>query len=325
MSDPLPQLPLIDGALLLDNSSLELLQTCPRQFEYSWLRKRILAADKPALNYGGGIHVGLAERYSNYGHRALHEVEEHSCNEAMRVFFEARPQPENDFRTEIAAARLLKAYNTVYQKEPFDILMLPSGKPCVEVSFAFPLGTVQNIPIIFTGRIDLCIKDSTGEWVLDHKTSSVFGQSFNDDMSMTAQFRGYCWAFQQTFGRKPTGYIVNAIRVRPPTKEEKDAESVGIEPAMRKDNFERRPYFITQSEIDEWRLDTLALISTMLFHHDSNFFPRHKKWCVGKYGKCQFFDVCSLPETERLRVLNSNAFEDNVWSPLNEVKNKTQP
>lgn len=321
MNPTFPPLPLVDGAILLDNSSLELLQTCPRQFEYSWLRKRTLAADRPALNYGGGLHVGLAARYKLFGTALLDDIAEAACLDTMTEHFKLHPQQDGDFRTAEACARLFRAYNIAFKKEPFTILTAGT-KPCVEVSFAFPLGSVQNTPVIFTGRIDLCVKDATGEWVLDHKTSSIFGDSFWRDMAMTAQMRGYAWAFKQTFGRRPTGYIVNGIRVRPPTKEEQMAESVGIEPVLRKDNFERRPFFITDDDLDEWRQDTLTQVATAVWHYGSGLFPRHKKWCVGKYGTCQFYDVCSLPASERLRVLATNAFEDNVWSPLNQVTKK---
>ena len=316
----LPPLQLVDGAILLDNSSLEYLQTCPRSFEYHWLRKRISSADKAALNFGAGLHIGLATRAKLYGSGQVPDTDV-AINASMQTWFTDHPQPLDDYRSLDYAIEAMRGYNKLYRNESWK-LKLVAGKPLVEASFMHELGKVQNIPVFYTGRVDLLVTDSLGDWVVDHKTSSQFGDSFMFEMQVSAQMIGYCWAFQQTYGHKPCGYIVDAIRTRPPTKEEKMLLSYGGKPEFRKDNYYRLPWHVTQEQIDEWKADTLAQVATAVWHHDSGIFPRHKKWCVGKYGKCQYYDTCTLPVEQRLEHLASNSFMDNEWSPLNKPQQK---
>jgi hypothetical protein len=69
-----------------------------------------------------------------------------------------------------------------YKKEPFKILPSSDGRPIVERAFAIPFGTVQNIPIVYMGKIDLGIKNNDGVWVQDHKTAFQFGDTFDSQM-----------------------------------------------------------------------------------------------------------------------------------------------
>lgn len=297
-----------------------MLQTCPRSFEYSYLRQRVKSSDRPALNFGGALHLALAYRYNQCGSNAVTDEQEQAINEVLSQHFLSNPQPIEEYRNLEYAQQTIKGYNSLYGNEPFTVLKTGKGNPFVEASFSFPLGSVQNTPVYFSGRIDLGFSNNEGEWILDHKTSSQFGQSFEDEMAITPQLIGYCWAFQQAFGRKPLGYWVNAIRSRPPTKDEKRKMEFGEKGKPRTDNYKRLYYYVTDDMIAEWKQDTIELVSTYLWHHDKAFFPRHKKWCVGKYGQCQYYSVCSLPRERREWALSQNVFMDNTWSPLNSAK-----
>lgn len=334
-------LPLIGGCLFIDNSSLERM-VCPREGQYSFIERRITADDKPALNFGGANHLAWSHRYKRCGNKAVTPEVAAEINDILSNHFFTTPNPVEDFRTLSLAQAFQKKYNEVYRDEPFTVMKNTKGELAVEQSFALLLGawspfsvmiiteheykigqpdrpwTIEAllshgwIPIIYMGRIDLLLSDNEGEWILDHKTAFMFGQGFADEMAMTAQMPGYCWAFGETFGRLPRGYKVNAVRVRRPTKQE-----YIIDELVRKDDFDRLSYYITQDNIDEWKENTLANIGELFVRHAKGNFPMQRKQCRNKYGQCQFFNVCSLPRNSREMMLQSPNYTDNVWSPLN--------
>jgi hypothetical protein len=145
-------------------------------------------------------------------------------------------------------------------------------------------------------------------------------------MKATPQMRGYCWAFKRAFGTVPMGYIVDAIRTSVPTQKCLDECLIkGDQKALDKwweTQFYREPFYINQEEIDEWEKNTIVLIEELLWHYSRGFIPMKRKWCTNKYGRCQFYDVCTLPAVQRPLMLMSNMFVEDSWTPLNKP---TQP
>src|SRR6266704_4106946 len=157
--NPLPPLPLIDGALFVDNSAwIESLSLCHRLTEYRALHQRIPAPAKAALHFGAGVHLALGHRFSKYG---VGPVGPEFYNEVADMFakhFAENPPPVEDWRNINWAMQLVKRYMQKYETENFGVLVDASGKPMVEMSFAIELYRHRGqteIPIIYTGRIDL--------------------------------------------------------------------------------------------------------------------------------------------------------------------------
>lgn len=139
---------------------------------------------------------------------------------------------------------------------------------------------------------------------VDHKTTSMLGSTFYDDFRMSSQTVGYHWAMRQ---RHPDlkGFILNVIAWRKPTKTGTSLE------------FQRMPFYYDEFRLVEWYTDTVHQINDFLAHLQRNYFPKQTKWCVGKYGKCQYFDVCSAAsKDERDFVLASDMFSNVTWTPF---------
>jgi hypothetical protein len=324
--NPLPPLPLVDGAFLIDNSSLEHYQTCRRLYELSDVRRYSIVSNAAGRNFGSALHAGLQVRYRMAGSACPSAEVRTACNEAIHAWFAASPAPVDDFRDAAHAVRMMEYYNGHYGAEPFRVLAVP-GTPdrlMVERPFALELGTVQNVPIIWTGKLDLALENNDGTWNMDHKTAFQFGSGFEDDMSTNGGQLGYTWAEQQILGKKPTGYIINAIRVRRPSRAGKYAAEGGGPAPIDASDFVRIPHHVTDDALDEWREDVLALITDLFFDHDRGYFPRSRKACSGKYGRCDMFEVCTAPRHTRQNILDSSLFQPNTWSPLNQTKQQEQ-
>lgn len=314
---PLPPLSLVDGAFLLDNSSLEHYQTCRRLWELHDLRRYSIAANRAGRNFGTAIHAGLRVRYTHAGTGRVDNATRILMHEAVHTHFAASPQPVEDFRDAAHAVRVLDAYLDHYPIEMFKLLSVPgTDKPLIELPFSLELGTVQNIPIIWTGRIDAFIENNEGTWSFDHKTAFQFGSGFEADMGTNGGQLGYVWAMKQLSGRKPTGYRINAIRVRKPSKASKYGDGGGPAPVDATD-FARLPFHVSDDDLEEWRDDVLHLIRDLFFDHDTGSFPRSRKSCSGKYGPCDMYEVCTAPRASRQQILDSPMFVPNTWSPLN--------
>lgn len=307
-----------DGALFIDNSTLEKITTCPRSAFYYMIRKRELNGRKDSLNFGSGMHAGLASLYTDYYKDSFNDKD--SVDRALKCItdhFEANPQDSETFRTVDRAVDMLLQYHKKYTVEPFTIHHMHEfdKKPCVEIPFAVPIGRIEDVPIIWTGRIDAVIRWDKLLWILDHKTTSIFGGTYFEQFRNSGQFIGYCWAYEQVMHERVHGVLINALAIRKITPSGKPVE------------FARERIDYTRDQINEWQQNTMRIINTFLGYAvaglgldndlaNTDEFPMHSPWCHNKYGKCQYFEVCTLPINQRDVYLNSREFAPVTWNPL---------
>jgi hypothetical protein len=327
----LPPLPLVNGCLFLDNSTMEVLDTCERAGEYLFIRKRKSAEEKSALSFGGGMHLALEYRYRHCPDGITGTFHEQRQVDLLTLWFRDHPPTMQCFRTLDLATKLVLRYNKVYYAEPFKTLIHNDNgvdKPLIEVPFAHELCTIKvpfevhetgYVRIIYTGRIDLPIIEDGRIWTLDHKTTAIMGAGFWDEQKVSPQHEGYCWAWWKSSGQLPAGYIVNALRTRKPLK--RDSEGVATRAKKQRedvedDDFQRDRTHIDEARLEEWRNNLIQKIKGFLWHYSQGYMPQKKKWCVGKYGKCQFYDVCGQPSEFRAITLGSDLFTDQTWNPL---------
>ena len=309
-------------ALQIDNTSLESWNTCPRSGEYRLIAGRV-SPGRTALVYGGAVHAGLEHLYRNFSNFNDDEVLAEACQETIDSF--EAPVPFDEWRTPDKAVDTLRRYVKEYKREPFTLLgdgiEVPFSVPLCVVSVNTQLPSicfdpndfpdvqgdyvnVDDIHVYWTGRIDLALVMDGHAWVMDHKTTSILGPTFWGNFELSAQTLGYTWAAQQIFDRTFSGLIVNAIVGRKPTK-----TGVGCE-------FHRQRFPYRQSQLNEWERNTSALVSDFIADLCREYFPMRTAWCMGKYGKCPYHDVCTLPEDQRQSLLYSDHYVDNTWSPL---------
>lgn len=303
-------LPLINDCLFFDNSTLEKLQTCMRSVEYYKIHNKIREGSRAALRYGGGIHAALEARYKDPDY--IPGVNDSMCYEALEKYFNENPCEDEGWRNLDTAATALSKF---LQQEDLTTYrpLYHNGKPLVEMSFAAPLALFphpdnpgKKITLVWMGKIDRVVEDvSSNPFILDHKTTTILGSTFFDQLNMSDQFPGYMWALKETTGIEAKGYIINVICSRMPTKTGKQFE------------FTQQPFYKPWSSVNEWRFNTIHLLQRFFDSYARGYFPRETAWCVSKYGKCPYYDVCELPPENRMMVLNSaTLYSDNLWSPL---------
>lgn len=316
---PLPPLPIVDGtsifgldcqALIFDNSSLEDWQICKRLYQFKQLDRLIAPGKRAGANFGSGCHRGWETRYRTIGPGRVTADVEAAMNDAITRHFTANPQPEGDFRTADHCIRYMGVYNTLYPIEPFQVFSY-KGAYFVERSFAFPFGTIGGYLCVYAGKIDMAVTTpDLRTW--DNKTTFQFGEGMTLDWQQNGGQRGYVWAFHEATGTWPRGYIINACRVRRPSKKDLYGESVPVDST----DFMRIPFDVTIDMIDDWKQDTSALIEEVIWSHGRGYFPCSRKSCSGKYGPCDYSFVCTtMPHAQRQVLLDR--CEPNDWTPLN--------
>lgn len=324
----LPPLPLVDGRLLIDNSFIEALTTCPRKLQYDRLLKRRPTLEKPSLTFGTAIHLALEWRYKNCKNEPMTVLDEQTLiEEVLTPFFTNNPQPDGDHRTLQFAIEIVKHYNQRYMVEPFKLVTDKDQKVMTELSFCLPLFEFDpeqlfnnskdfkvlannKIPIYYVGRIDLPVIWDEQVIIVDHKTSGMLGNFYFDGQKVAPQYEGYCWGFEQLTGLPVSGFCINAIRTKDMPAKPRSSWDMWWD-----EGFQRHKEYLRPGQLDEWKKNTIKLIEEFFWHYQNDFMPQKKKACT-LYGKCAYYDVCYLPEPNREQVLNSDQFEENNWTPL---------
>ncbi len=324
----LPPLPLVNGCLFVDNSGwLESIQSCMRMTQFKSLNRRISAGEKPALNFGSCIHLCLEHRHRKYGTTCPGPDFGNEIAAIVTKFFEEHPVPADDWRSANWMIELFKMYMQRYETEEFTLLTSDKGETLVELPFTIPLyihkSILGEIPVIYTGRIDLPIFLDNGIYVMDHKSTSMLGSWFFDRMKRSAQQKGYCFAMRELLGKPIAGFIVNGIRTKEPPLYVKTGQKQGkyTPQTWWEESFARERYYTSPSMIDEWKNNTIELMERFFYHYQRGYMPEETTACT-LFGRCQYYDVCTLDAPDRGMFLASGMYTDNEWSPLHEP---TQP
>lgn len=335
--------------LVLDNSSIETFTTCPQYARNYLVFGREAHARNAALTFGGAIHVGCEHIERDEGQPRIFgntdpakgpvDIEriwtEGDTAQAVLSFFTENPAPPDEYRTPAIALEVLAHYRVRKSLPDYQWRVLSdSTGPIIERAFEIPLGVlevnatiqlpswkqpqeVSHIHVAWSGRLDLGAECNFRNRIVDHKTSSIGGDQFVQDFQLSNQTIGYLWAAQQLWPElNIDGFCLNAFHLKKP------AAGVGLTdkgprggpPAL---NFFRAYFDYTPERIQQWETNTLVLVEDFVHCLVRDYYPLATKWCFGKYGKCQYHDVCTIDNLEvRHRMLMSDAYKTVTWNPV---------
>lgn len=298
-----------DYEMCVDNTSKELFETCARAAQYYSVFRRESIAERAALFRGSVIHEALGIRK-----RATNPDFEQQQIAHIIVRYLDRDFGPDEWRTADHAVDTIQLYNKEWPvaSEPFKLVPntteLPFkillGKAELNATVTTFAGTffVKDVYIYWTGIIDAII-DYSGIFVMDHKTTSVLGPSFIDDFVLSSQMNGYVWSARK-LGYPAVGLFLDAIAGRKPTK-------TGVA-----HEYLRHRFLYEEDHLAEWEKDTFTLIVDFLEHLCRNYFPKSPKWCFGKFGRCQYWDICTQLPDKREGMIQSNLYRNVTWSPI---------
>jgi len=290
-------------------------------FLFRGLFRREKVSEKSALRYGSIYHYALEE---------IEKKPNITLAEISTEIYKRFDPPPTDWRTPDHLLKSLTLYRKRWESEGFRTIKGKDGQPLVELPFSLPLAKVtveaevfsdipeymlavfgttekqfiKEVHVYWTGRIDKIVQEDFDQFVLDHKTASMTGETYFKNFELAQPTIGYCWAARQ-MGYPVVGLILDVIVGRQPTKTGKAYE------------FERRKFFYPEHRLNEFVPNTVSIIQNLISCIVTCEFPRHTNVCCGKFGMCQFHDICLSPPEQRINQLHNNHnYNITLWSPL---------
>jgi len=184
------------------------------------------------------------------------------------------------------------------QNDPFETVILASGKPAVELSFRLELSYSSHLTgeaFQLCGHLDRVVKFQEHVYIVDAKTTKhTLDDRYFAQFSPDNQFSTYAFGGKIVYSVPIQGLIVDAAQV-----------AVGFT------RFERRPIARHQSQLDEWHRDLGFWLTTAQLHAKAQYWPQNDKSCF----LCHFKGICGRPPAGREAWL-SKEFVRRTWDPL---------
>ena len=316
-----------DYVMEQDYSSVTNFMRCPRQAENYSIHGRELNKDQSALSFGRLFHKLEALRLTH----GLTDAVVTKQHEEIASHFVSFPPSPTDHRNSDCMFDTIKKYNDRYKTDGLDKkIFMFENEPFVERPFKVELCTVpvnrdipypasdliegvedgansfrvNNIHVVYCGRVDAVLDEANTLWIDDNKTTSRGGQEFEEAFRLSLQTRGYCWAVWKITGRRPMGAIVNGVIVRKPTKTGKGTE------------FNRGTYFYSEDSLNEWESNMKAICTNFIAHVAQGFWPQYAQSFKSPCAGCDYQENCALPPSQRAADLASDIYRDVTWNPM---------
>lgn len=302
----------------INSSSLGMVQECLRKAKYSFIDGWRAENESPATLFGSAIHSALEVFYSgkpderllpkssdlemmSYGHKIKGEETDLILRAARAFVKKAQPLaplPESDKRSIQNGVWLLSEYFRKFIDDPYTAHCDADG-PFVERTFTLPYYEDSVLSIELFGTIDFVFRNTlSGELIPgDHKTSSSlsFGESsYFDRERPNHQYTIYSMAAKRLFGVNTEDFLVNVFEVK---AKPKTARGSGP-------SFPRQITKRTEEDFAELEEVIVESVHRYLFAINQGRFPMGPVDICGKYGGCQFRQVCASPKSLRETILN---------------------
>lgn len=313
-----------------DSTSLGLLKTCPRLYQYVMIDGWGSTEESVHLRFGQEYHQALQDYDLS---RAAGIPHDDAIFDVVKALLERtadfKPDPDTragKYKSRNMLIRCVIWYLDEHAEDPAKTYIKADGKPAVELSFRFELdwgpradqqevGTVFDStlipgqPYLLCGHLDRVVDFNGSLFVMDHKTSlTTLGSYYFDQYSPHNQMSLYSYAGKVILSSPIKGVIINAAQLM------LDYDKSGDYGAR----FVRGFTYRTPDQLDEWLTDLHSLLAQAEAFAEADYWPMNDLSC-DKFGGCRFRSICSKSPQVREQFLKSDfdkLTEDQRWNPL---------
>lgn len=326
-----------ENELVLDNSTVSCFRDCRRRALYRYVKDWTKDGPEPAsLAFGQGWHNGLDALYKLYYTtrdetsklfkaewpkiKASDAFLETIADTAYKAFLEEWTDagyPETPSFEDLAAdpkRTPIRAKNMFIQYY-LDMMHIMDGWSLIasEAPFIVPLDDTET-KYWYGGRTDKIIASEEGLWLVEHKTSSLYSKSsgfqsaFSDSFSPNSQIEGYMFA-------------LHWLKARGEIKSDLPIVGVIVDAALVHKTqfyFKRIPIYYDERLVTQWYEEVIQYVHEFDQTLENGKWSRNTDSCQGKYGCCQFVDVCRMyPDHNPLLANNQppQGFTERAWTP----------
>lgn len=273
---------------MIDNTALNAFRQCDWEYWAAMVQHRRPEKTSSALHYGSVIHTLLEYFYKTRDPAVARAV-------AEIKYRDKEPWPD-DYRTLDRAILVFDKWVDEYgiADTRSDHTVGWPENPAIEITTELMLPLAQ---IPYAVRIDRLVEIEGLLYVEDHKTTSQMGPKFFEEFEMSPQMMGYCRVASLLTGRKVHGVRINALCTLKTTQK-----------------FARQIIPYSQERLDAWERQIAKTYRSLERAYETDTWVKRYA-CTRRYGKCQFFDVCALPDALQNMALEQD-FSVNPWNPL---------
>ena len=316
-----PFLPGTNIQYAVDSTTLGLMKTCPRLYQYTIIEGWTSRDESIHLRFGIEYHTALQDYAIARAKGTAHEAAIHSTIRSLhsRVFDwnPDRNSRAGKYKNRESIASLVIDYLDHFADDPAETFILDNGEPAVELSFRFALdwgptdqhGTWRHKedgvgqPYLLCGHLDRVVNFSDALYVMDRKTSiSTLSSYYFNQWSPNNQMTLYTLAGKIMLHSPIKGVIIDAAQV-----------------LLEKPNaFQRGFTYRTEDQLTEWLQDLRFWLHQAETYATADYWPMNEMSC-SNYGGCKFREVCSKSPQVREQYLKAefDKLEPGArWNPL---------
>lgn len=164
-------------------------------------------------------------------------------------------------------------------------------------------------PILFTGKIDLCVEMDKIRWLLDHKTTGWYLDKVIAQANRSAQLIGYTYAAKKVLDFEAQGCLCS-FAYTGSTK----SKVTGLYGKLRID-FRRVPQIFTRGDVEAWKLSFIDTAREINFAKKENLYPESFDNCH-MYGPCSYLKLCQ--QHVSYDKINFDGFHICHWNVLDD-------
>ena len=300
----------------LDNTMLGCYKECPRRFFIRHIlhwRRQGLATP---LAFGLSWHDAMDVVWTHAKTIPKDELPRFALAKFLQTWEEQGMDPEPDFEKiqALGARHPGTAHEMLvgYVAKRWGVLQSMDLVQC-EQPFAVPLPGIENVWYI--GRLDKVVKHEGQTLILEHKTTSEykkdggFKSMYIEGWYNDSQVKGYQYGGGLFFP---------------------DLSQVWVDAALVHKTVHDAFRFIAvahqQPLLDEWLYDTREWAQRVRTERarwkenggrlGSGMFPKNENSCIGKYGACQFLDICRTTADPGVLGEVPEGYQEEVWAPF---------
>lgn len=309
-----------------DSTSLGLLKTCPRLYQYTMIDGWQAKDENVHLRFGGEYHTTL-EDYDKLKAKGMSHDD--AMREAIHQLLIRTFGWETDSSTKAGKYKNRKSllalvidYLDKFADDPAETFILEDGKPGVELSFRFELdwgpraaegflydehgdglGAKLAQPYLLSGHLDRVVSFQDSLFVMDRKTAtSTLSDYYFVQFEPSTQMTLYSLAGKVVLNAPIKGVMIDAAQIKL-----EDNHS-----------YVRRFTFRTEGQLEEWVHDLKFWFAQAESYAEANYWPMNDTAC-SMYGGCKFRDICSKDPGVRENFLKSKFNQlpvEERWNPL---------